>query len=258
MTFRLRDRIPESARILFRNARWAIRAAARSARRTLGGFRADLYAVGDSHAKFNFEAAPEFRVRHLGAVTMHRIARDGRAAVSLKPLGVLRGDVVVWCLGEIDVRCHLIKQRDLQREPVESLADSLARRFLRSVAAIEGEIGGVHTLVLAVIPQLDRDDNPEYTRVGTFAERAEARRLLNAALQKHCREEGFAFFDPYEGFVNPDDSLKLELSDYVVHAGPTAAPIVARRVLEARRSWLGARSGGSDPSARLPSPHGSA
>jgi hypothetical protein len=89
-----------------------------------------VYAAGNSHSKFNFGADPRIRVRYLGPVTMFRIARDGRKAVSLKDMWVLRGDIVVWCFGGIDVSAHLIKQRDLQQVPLERMADSLAGSYL--------------------------------------------------------------------------------------------------------------------------------
>lgn len=223
---------PEKIRGPLRKARFSILASFRFAARALGRDEPGLYALGDSHVKANFDAAPEIQVRYLGPMTMHRIARDGREAVSLKGLGVFSGDTLIWGLGEIDVRCHLIKQRDLLDATVASLADSLARGYVRSIAAIQDEIGGLTTVVLAVIPPSDQGEDADFPKAGTLQERIEARNLLNAALEKYSGSQGFQYFDPYASFLDQAGSLNPKMSDGNVHCGPEYAPIIVRKVLE--------------------------
>jgi hypothetical protein len=72
-----------------------------------------IHAIGDSHVKLNFGGDPRIVVHHLGPVTMRAVSKDGRNNISLKELGIVDGDSVIWCFGEIDVRCHIIRQRDI-------------------------------------------------------------------------------------------------------------------------------------------------
>jgi hypothetical protein len=218
--------------------RWWSQAGIRILGSALGGNKPALFVVGDSHAKFNFGADPRFRVRYLGPVTIHRVARDGRKALSLKDMGVFRGDVVVWCLGEIDVRSHLVRQRDRQRVPVETIADSLARDYLRSVAAIQSEIGDLKTVVLSVIPSTDQGENESFPKIGSLEERIDARILLNRALEKYCRPHGFTYLDPYGPLEDSSGALNAEMSDGNVHCGPAYASLVVEKVIDVCAPWL--------------------
>jgi hypothetical protein len=227
----LRTRLPTGIRRFLRLMRWHYRSARRAVGGLLGLHQPAVYAIGDSHAKYNFGAEPRIRVCYLGPVTMYRISRDGRKALSLKELGVVRGDAVIWCLGAIDVSNHLIKQRDRQGGTVEAIADELARDYLRSIAEIEAEIGGLRMAILAVIPPTDQHLMFEIPSTGTLAERVNARALLNAALEKYSRECGYSFLDPFESFQDSNGVLKPGMSDGNVHCGPQSAHLVVQKVL---------------------------
>jgi hypothetical protein len=198
-----------------------------------------VHAIGDSHVKFNFGGNPRIRVCYLGPVTMHRIARDGRNALSLKGLAIYREDIVVWGLGEIDVRCHLVNQRDLRQEPMERIVDSLARDYLNSVATLQAEIDGLKTVILAVIPPTDQVHNENFPKIGSLEERIDARNLLNAALEKYCPPNGFTYLDPYGPFEDSSGGLKAEMSDGNVHCGPAYAPLIVEKVMDTCVPWLG-------------------
>ncbi len=184
------DFLPEWIRRPLRLLRWRVRAEFRALDAALGRAKPAIYAIGDSHAKYDFAADPHIRVCHLGPVTMYRIARDGRKAVSLKELGVVRGDIAMWCLGAIDVSNHLIKQRDVQGIPVEQIINSLARKYVQSIATIQEEVGDVTVVILAVIPPTDQGERTEIPIAGSLEERVNARTLLNAALKRCSLERG--------------------------------------------------------------------
>jgi hypothetical protein len=223
--------LPERIRRFLRLMRWHYRSARRGIGMLLGYHRPAVYAIGDSHAKYNFGAEPRIRVRYLGPVTMYRISRDGRKALSLKELGVVCGDALIWCLGAIDVSNHLIKQRDRQGVAVEEIVDRLARNYLRSVAEIGAEIGDLQMVILAVIPPTDQHLKFAIPSTGTLVERVNSRKLLNAALAKYSCERGFYFVDPFEPFEDSNGVLKPGMSDGNVHCGQKCAHLVVQKVL---------------------------
>ena len=227
----IRKRLPDKILRCLRLMRWHYRSARRAIGMLLGRHRPDVYAIGDSHAKYDFGAEPGIRMCYLGPVTMYRISRDGRKVLSLKELGVVRGDALIWCFGAIDVSNHLIKQRDRQGAAVEQIADVLARNYLRSVAEIGAEIGGLRMVILAVIPPTDQHLKFDIPSAGTLAERVESRTLLNAALEKYSRERGFAFVDPFESFQDSDGVLKPGMSDGNVHCGPKYVHLIVEKVM---------------------------
>jgi hypothetical protein len=230
-------------RTRWNNFRWRCFAGIREIQSVFGRLDPVIHAIGDSHVRFNFEAATRIHVCFLGPVTMHRIARDGRNALSLKGLGIHRNDVMVWELGEIDVRCHIVKQRDLRREPMERIAESLARDYLHSVEAIQAEIDGLKTVILAVIPPTDRGQNEAFPKIGSLKERIDARNLLNVALEKYCRPLGFAYLDPFGPFEDSNGALKAEMSDGNVHCGPAYAPLIVEKVMQTCAPWIGPPAG---------------
>ncbi|MBN1440396.1 MAG: SGNH/GDSL hydrolase family protein [Anaerolineales bacterium] len=199
--------------------------------------RPAVHAVGDSHAKFIFRGAPDIRLHHLGPVTMHRIARDGRAALLLSDLGVHDRDIVIWCLGEIDVRCHLVPQARRQGVTVASLAASLAGGFLRSVSEIQKDARALRTVILSVIPPTDQAPNPAFPIAGTLAERVEARRILNRSLAEQCSAFDFHFLDPFDPFADPEGALRRSMSDGNVHVGPSHADRVLEPVRDLCSPW---------------------
>ncbi len=226
--------ILDSLRSLFRTLRWFLR-------RTAGRFipiSPSLHVIGDSHVKFIFRSTPGIKVHYLGPVTMHRVARDGRGFLRLRDLDVHDRDVVVWCLGEIDVRCHILHQVRLQNSTTESIVRKLAETFLLSVAAIQRDADAPQTIVLAVIPPTDQVNNRDFPLVGSLKERIEARTLLNKALEENCSARGFHFLDPFPPFTDPIGALKESMSDGNVHCGPAFASIVVDQVTKLSDPWL--------------------
>jgi hypothetical protein len=229
-------RMPASLARTLRALRWNAAAFFQKTSERFLPRRPSLHAVGDSHAKFMFGHAPGFHLHRLGPVTMHRLARDGREFLRLHDLGIHDRDGVVWCLGEIDVRCHIVRQAQLRTCGTRQVAAELAEGFLRSVAEIQRDAAGLRTIILAVIPPTDQVRNDEYPTVGTLQERVEARMLLNDALRSGCRARGFRFLDPFDAFTDSSGALKESMSDGNVHCGPEFAHLVVdqvRRLFEA-------------------------
>jgi hypothetical protein len=77
-----------------------------------------------------------FSIYNMYGVTMHRIGRDGLSLLEKwrrDIIGALEGDVLVFVFGEIDVRCHILKQsEDKMFQSMSSLINWLtptSRRF---------------------------------------------------------------------------------------------------------------------------------
>jgi hypothetical protein len=227
-----------SLRDPFRALRWGLVSVLRKVAGRFIPLQPSLHVIGDSHAKFIFRNTAGIKVHYLGPVTMHRVARDGRDFLRLRDLKVHDRDVVVWCLGEIDVRCHILHQSRLQNSATESIVRKLAETYLLSIAAIQRDAHDLHTVVLAVIPPTDQVNNEEFPRVGSLEERIEARQLLNEALRENCAARSFHFLDPFSPFTDPIGALKENMSDGNVHCGPAYAPIIVDQVTKLTDPWL--------------------
>jgi hypothetical protein len=189
-----------------------------------------IHAIGDSHVKLNFGGDPRIVVHHLGPVTMRAVSRDGRNNISPKELGIVNGDSVIWCFGEIDVRCHIIRQRDILNENISSIVDILAMGYINSILDIQHGME-VKTIILGVIPPTDLIYDANYPRIGALYERVWARNTLNKSLENYCILHDFIYLDPYKEFTDGTGALISNMSDGQVHVGNAYAYLVVEEVM---------------------------
>ena len=176
-----------------------------------------IHVIGDSHVR-EFTGIPGCVLHHLGPILMHRIGRDGLKAVNLVNLGVQEGDTAVYATGEIDIRCHVLKQRDMKGRLLEEILDGLADRYIQTILSNRQQYRSLHCIVYNVIPPLRSGAfNPEYPVYGSIEDRVAAAKLLNAILKQKCEEQGIAFLDVYDAYSEGDGSLSVPYSDGNVH-----------------------------------------
>lgn len=149
---------------------------------------------------------------------MYRVGRDGLAGFNLRYFGVDEGDTAVYVFGEIDVRCHIVKQRDLQRASLEEIVEQLAENYIQTILDNQSQYTALQSVVYNVVPPIKWEVfSPEFPFYGTAEERIESALLLNAALKKLCERHKLFFLDVYEAYSDENGSLRTELSDGNVH-----------------------------------------
>jgi len=96
------------------------------------------------------------------------------------------GDHVLFSLGEIDCRCHVVKQAQIQKRPIFEMAREVANRYL----SIASQFNSFSPVLLGLPPQLrEKGQGGEgiWTPVGTRQERNEATDTFNDALKSSGR-----------------------------------------------------------------------
>ncbi len=186
------------------------------------------FAVGDSHAAFTFAGIPGVVRLPAGAVTMHRVGRDGlggfrlfRDGPTLWPRRLLRpGDAVYFCFGEIDCRRHVAGQIRAGRDE-ESVIMELAERYIRAIVAVRRE--GVSFRIASVTPPAYERlaDFRNFPSTGSDADRARYTRRLNDALRAIAARHGIGYLDVYGRYADERGKLPLALSDGTAHIGKT-------------------------------------
>jgi len=82
-----------------------------------------IHTFGDSHSYFGWDNIPNVKIHHLGPKLCYSIGRDGinikdnsnvcsfgKNGITIKDNAVVKeNDVVIFCFGEIDCRCHVHK-----------------------------------------------------------------------------------------------------------------------------------------------------
>ena len=120
-----------------------------------------IHVIGDSHSR-ELMFIPGCLIHYIGSVTMHRVGRDGIAGLNLKGFGVNDYDVVVFAFGEIDVRCHMGKQRDQFNRNEDEVINTLAANFLCTILQNKLEYKNLTCVVYSVTPPTDQTYNPTW------------------------------------------------------------------------------------------------
>lgn len=202
--------------------------------------------IGDSHAVcFNrgFRTANVLRagrgvfVLHIGSRLMYSVARDGTYPRWVRRLTALasrlrRGTVAMaFCLGEIDVRCHLAKhQCDDGTWDV-----AFARRYLEQSAAFARAHG--FAPVLFVVPPPPCRDQPslgDLPVVGDFATRASAFAALRAVLAVGAGDVRAGLVDATDLLWDPITGIRPDLTDDHCHVNAAGRRAVRDLVAQQR------------------------
>ncbi len=174
--------------------------------------QASFFIVGDSHVRA-FEGIPDCEILWLGPLLMHRVGRD---SLDLSKYQLGKETIVIYVFGEIDVRCHIGKQRDLKMRDEKEVIETLAQKFIEAVLK-----NPYQSIVYNVIPPtLDGGGNPDYPAWGSLSDRVRLTKQLNEELKRLCNQNQIYFLDVYEAYSREDGSLRIELSDGNVHIDP--------------------------------------
>jgi hypothetical protein len=166
---------------------------------------------------------------HLGSRTMHFAGRPGALVTEARWCGLKSGDAAVWVFGEIDVRCHIVRQQAEHGRMLDEVIATLATDYIDAILEAHRVLALARSVVFAPIPPLD---NPGYSSddfpiFGSIAERIEASRQLRAILSTLCDRYGILFLDVSAHYESASGDLRWELSDHFCHvASGSQAPSV--------------------------------
>jgi hypothetical protein len=184
-----------------------------------------IHIFGDSHSNV-YRLAPEAVVHYLGAVTMHRVGRDGIQLFALDGIDVKPGDALGFVFGEIDVRSHVGQQRDrFFRNPTEIL-ETLSGNYFMTLSKIKQLYPESPIVVFSLVPPMGRD-YPNFAHnmtldypTGPEPDRIAWTQQLNDMLRLKALRAGFGFLDQYTPFVNEKGLLDLNMTADGLHVAP--------------------------------------
>ncbi|MGP4804827.1 hypothetical protein ACSV5G_13730 [Agrobacterium cavarae] len=200
----------------------------------------NLYVIGDSHAAYCFENIVETKICWLGPVTMNRLARDGLHFFEKVFNGFSSEDWIVFVVGEIDVRCHLLSVSVKEGRDLEDIAGELARSFVGRVADYSVSKDFKAAVCQPMFPA-NRRPNPELPFVGTISERLRAHKILSEKLFIECERKGIPFLRLPEKFRGKDGLLRRKYSDDGVHIVPCEASSLIKPLYAATNKKLSFR-----------------
>jgi lysophospholipase L1-like esterase len=118
---------------------------------------------------------------------------------------------VIICLGEIDIRYHLLNHGENYKETIDSMVKDFGD-YLSSY----GNRYNIH--ICSILPPVKKFEHPDIPFLGSDAERRDMTMYFNEKLKELSVQLNLGFFDLTPLYVNEENMLEVSKSDNIVHA----------------------------------------
>jgi len=186
-----------------------------------------IHTVGDSHSVNGWNGIHSINgysgviSHHLGASLCYSFGRDQLKLIDLRNYNIENGDTIVFCLGEIDCRCHVHKHIT-DTNDYKSVIDIIIDNYFAAIKlTVEtSQIKLKNVCVYNVVPPIEKQktpENPLQPYLGTDEERKTYVLYFNERLKEECQKNNYIFFDIYDKYTDENGFLIKDLSDGNVH-----------------------------------------
>jgi hypothetical protein len=198
--------------------------------------------IGDSHV-FTFLEAGHTLPIWLGAITMHRVARDAAAFLALSELDVYAGLDIVFCFGEIDARLHIMRQVESTGSTAKDIIGDLVERYVHSIAHIVDRPGLRCFVTTPVPPQPIKPGSPyAASEIAPLVERIAVARELAEALISQAGIHDIGVIDVYRALRTDDGCMQRDCASDEIHAYTQSGRLAAANLLLAAQGGNWTRS----------------
>jgi hypothetical protein len=177
-----------------------------------------IHTIGDSHSFNGWSGI----INHCaGPLLCYSFGKEKLNRCDIRNFNIKDGDTIVFCLGEIDCRCHIhkhitdtITHQDIINDIVDNYIEAIDENIIISQLKLK------NICVYNVVPPVQRYNTLEdhaYPYLGTDEERKKYVLYFNEKLKEKCIEKEYIFFDIYDKYIDENGFLKKYLSDDAVH-----------------------------------------
>ena len=179
-----------------------------------------IHTIGDSHSGNGWTGIIH---HYLGPVLCYSFGKEKLNRCDIRNFNIKDGDTIVFCLGEIDCRCHIhkhITETTTYQDIINNIVDNYFEAIELNVSISQIKLKNV--CVYNVVPPIQKYntlENPDYPYLGTDEERKQYVLYFNQKLKEKCIEKKYIFFDIYNNYIDENGFLRKDLSDGNVHIG---------------------------------------
>lgn len=182
-----------------------------------------LHTYGDSHA-IHYGGWNKIKIDNLNILTNHLPGKlmysFGRDMIDVVN-NVKDGDMICFCFGEIDCRCHIHKYKSNW----SSVIDDVVKNYFICIRKNINKFQNLKVFVFNVVPQLERElpqnawieAGNGLPTLGTDEDRKKYTLYMNSKLKEYCEEYKYVFFNVYDKYADERGYLRMELSDRNCH-----------------------------------------
>lgn len=176
-----------------------------------------IHTIGDSHSYFGWT---NIKNHHLGPILCYTFGKENLKRCNLNNFNISNNDTIVFCLGEIDCRCHIHKF--IHEKSYEDIIDDLVNNYLDAINLIieKSNLKQLKICIYNVVPPVNKhnsNENKAYPFLGTDDERKNYVLYFNKKLKEKCQIHNYIFFDVYEKYCDSYGYLSKKYSDMHVH-----------------------------------------
>lgn len=180
-----------------------------------------IHTIGDSHSINGWTT--DILRHHLGPVLCYSVGKEKLNRCDIRKFNIKDGDTIVFCLGEIDCRCHIHKHIT-NTVSYQTIINNIVDDYFVAIELniVTSQIKLKNVCVYNVVPPIQKNntrENPDYPYLGSDEERKQYVLYFNTKIKEKCIEKGYVFFDVYDKYIDENGFLKRDLSDGNVHIG---------------------------------------
>ncbi len=184
-----------------------------------------IWVIGDSHSNTFCVGDPQVKTLNVGPITMHRVGKNG-IEENFEGYYIPRGEVErtgLWVLafGEIDCRCHIWNQININDRDEDEVIETLVTKYFESIKNCKhNEIA-----IMSVVPAIkyhtgDYDHSrfqEQYPVIGLDSDRLRYVKKINNLLKENCKRYEYPYVDVHSLYCDEEGYMIKELSDGEVH-----------------------------------------
>jgi hypothetical protein len=177
-----------------------------------------IHTIGDSHSHNGWSGIIN---HHLGPLLCYSFGKEQLNRFNINNFSIKDGDTVIFCLGEIDCRCHIhkhINKINTYQDIINNIIDNYFEAIKLNIINLQIKLKNI--CVYNVVPPVQKYntiENLEYPYLGSDEERKNYVLYFNKKLKEKCIKNNYIFFDIYDKYTDENGFLKKDLSDGNVH-----------------------------------------
>lgn len=180
-----------------------------------------IHTIGDSHS---YNGWSNIIPHHLGPLLCYSFGKEKLNRCNISSFNIKNKDTIIFCLGEIDCRCHIHKHiTDIitYQDIINNIVNNYFEAIELNISLLDINIK-VKVCVYNVVPPIQKHtvlENSDFPFLGTDEERKRYVLYFNKKIKEKCIQKKYIFFDVYNDYADENGFLRKELSDGNVHIG---------------------------------------
>ena len=183
-----------------------------------------IHTFGDSHSVNGWLYCKRYLFDNLllnsiGPKLCYSFGRDGLDLLNIKNYNVENNDVVIFCFGEIDLRCN-IQKYITENSTYKDNIDLMIEKYFIAIEQNVKQFDNLNVCVFNVVPTVQKCNTfefPNHPFMGTDEERKMYVTYFNSKCKTYSNKYGYTYFDVYDKYCDSNGYLNKFYSDDNVH-----------------------------------------